>query len=507
MAGRRTAEIGFDFGTSTTMVAYGDQVLQMPSIVGRTSAGSLVFGEPEERLGHSLRSIKRAITYNRETVQVMRGTVEPADPLMVGLLTEAVRRAEDRGFPVTKRGAVRLGCPAMWTAQQRSRLVSIAKEAGLPVTLDSLVDEPVAAGIAWLSGDTAPRPEHFRMLVFDMGGGTLDVAVMDVYERREVAVLAAVGHGVAGDNLDARIVNQLVEKLGDRMSPFSNPNVTRELRRAARTIKEGLSQEGESKYFYKFGPHLGYTEIWYSRDELELALYPLMEQALQVVNRALWLAKLTPGARQETMYASATDAVAGIDVVVLAGGMTHIPYLRNRLRRMFGRTVEVSYAYPPATASMFGWSPEDAIAVGLAQADRFGYINVLRPALDIRLKLDGTGRTLSLFDAYTSLVDVDEEDLSGEKDGRLVGGEDGDFSYTRTGEDLGLPATGTATIQLISHTGRPLTSTLDGRSLDGFPVVLNGNDFRFSLSRHGRIRVIDGAGIHEGKFDDWHVSG
>ncbi len=371
MAARRTVEVGFDFGTTTTMVAYGDRVLQMPSMVGYDLAGNRLFGIAEERMDHSLRSIKRAITYGHETVQVRRGTIEPADPLMVGLLDQAIRQAENEGFPIRKRGAVRLGCPAMWPAGQRDRLVAIAQKAGLPVTRDSLVDEPVAAGIAWLSGDSVRRPSSFRLLVFDMGGGTLDVAVMDVRDRREVTVLSAVGHGVAGDNLDARLVNRLVDKLDEKISPFANPNINRELRRAARTLKEGLSDEDEPKYFFKFGPHLGNNEIWFSRNELEKLFEPLMDQALNVVSQALQRA--------------GDGSAASIDVVILAGGMTHVPYLRNRLRRMFGPTVELTYAYPPADAGLFGWSPEDAIAVGLAQADRFGHINLLRPAIDNRL--------------------------------------------------------------------------------------------------------------------------
>jgi molecular chaperone DnaK (HSP70) len=370
---KRTVEVGFDFGTTTTMVAYGDRVSQMPSMVGYDATGTCLFGIAEERMDHSLRSIKRAITHGHETVQVRRGTIEPADPLMVGLLSEAVRRAEDEGFPIRKPGAVRLGCPAMWTVQQRNRLVSIAQKAGLPVTADSMVDEPVAAGIAWLSGDTAPRPSRFRMLVFDMGGGTLDVAVMDVRERREVTVLSAVGHGVAGDNLDARIVNRLVDKLDEKISPFAHPSITRELRWAAREIKEGLSG-GDPKYFFQFGPRLGRNIVWFSRYELDKAFEPLMNQALTVVSQAL----------ERAGHATASS----IDVVILAGGMTRVPYLYQRVDRMFGPTVELTYAYPPTnTASQFGfgYSPEDAISVGLAQADRYGHINLLRPANDNRL--------------------------------------------------------------------------------------------------------------------------
>lgn len=503
----RAATVGFDFGTSTTMVAVGDEVKRLgtsrewlPSVVGYDDRGEVVVGEAAERLDFPIRSVKRAITAGQQFVRaelVDRSIDVKADPLMVELLAHAVRRADEAGAAVHKKGIVRLGCPAMWSGEQRRRLVKIANKAGLPIKLDALVDEPVAAGIAWLRGDTAQRPEQFRVVVFDMGGGTLDVAVLDVRGKREVAVLAAIGTTQAGDTLDEEIASDLESMLGVRVDALDSPEAARaELRAAARAAKVELSLEDETPVNFS-ALHFGGAEVWYTRPQLEAAFTRQMDDAIDAVGLALRAAKLTErssGNIHEVARASVQALAAEVDVVVLAGGMSHVPYVRARLAAMFGPRTEIVYAYPAADSQALFRRPELAIAVGLAQADEFGRINMYRPALDIQLKIDGRSEPVRLYEAFTPLMDQ----------GKLRGGSS-DIRYVRTGRDLRLPASATGTIKVVSHNGSAIRSTLDGRSLDGFPVTIDGQKFEFSLYPYGRIQLVDAAGTHEGQFDDWHI--
>jgi molecular chaperone DnaK (HSP70) len=179
----------------------------------------LVVGEdtddmPDEQV---VRSIKRCITDERymvrvETADGLRDLV--ADDAMAELLREVARRAVARGLDL---GNLRLGCPAMWDRRQRRRLLEICDRAGLLVDFASLVDEPVAAGIAWLAqrGQGGRSTEPIRVLVFDMGGGTLDIAVLDVrgLSHQDVSVLAALGTTDAGDLLDQRIAEDMEQML------------------------------------------------------------------------------------------------------------------------------------------------------------------------------------------------------------------------------------------------------------------------------------------------------
>ncbi|MBX6751746.1 MAG: hypothetical protein IRY85_19170, partial [Micromonosporaceae bacterium] len=162
-----------DFGTSTTLVATADGVVPigtvdtaLPSIIGYDDDGTLVIGESAEVLSptQAVRSIKRSITERRDFVPVdLPAGVRDVrvDDLIGHLLHEAVRRAAARGVDLTAAG-VRLGCPAMWDGRQRRRLLDAAARSGLSLTLESLVDEPVAAGIAWPDSYTHLQPHETR---------------------------------------------------------------------------------------------------------------------------------------------------------------------------------------------------------------------------------------------------------------------------------------------------------------------------------------------------------
>jgi hypothetical protein len=67
----------------------------------------------------------------------------------------------------------------------------------------------------------------------------------------------------------------------------------------------------------------------------------------------------------------------------------------------------------------------------------------------------------------------------------------------RTAADLSLPTDGTGKLRLVCHSSEPLVATLDGASLDGFPVAF-GEEFEFSIYPNGRIRVVDATGLHHG---------
>ena len=94
-------------------------------------------------------------------------------------------------------------------------MLGLAETAGFSVGPSTLIDEPIAAGLSWIGRRTQQR-EYFdeeRVLVFDMGGGTLDVAVLDVttgpLRDPEIYVLASDGLNEAGDVLDGMIVADL----------------------------------------------------------------------------------------------------------------------------------------------------------------------------------------------------------------------------------------------------------------------------------------------------------
>jgi molecular chaperone DnaK (HSP70) len=497
----RRPSVGVDFGTSTTLVAstrgvvpIGNDTAWMPSLVGYGDGGTVVTGEralglPPEQVA---RSVKRTITDDREFIRVDTHTGVRdvrADELIVELLREAGRRGARRGQDVGRGSLVRLGCPAMWDGRQRRRLLTAAQRADLPVLLATMVDEPVAAGIAWLAhqappaspGPSVDSPQ--RIVVFDMGGGTLDIAVLEA-RGREIAVLAAMGTSEAGDALDAAIAADLdleFAKAGVDIDGSDHPDRARIwLGQEAARAKVGLSIEDE----YVIVPPVALfgrpAEVWYTREQLNEVFMPQMDRAEAAVQVALQIAQIAGSAESVADIASMSveELVEGVDVVLLSGGMCHIPYVRQRLQWLFDETTRVEFAMDP---------PENAVAFGLAKAGEYGKINMYRPSFDVLLEW-GPGRDFRvLYEAFTPLV-----------------GRRGELRYLRTGRDLSLPRTGKSRLRVVSHSGERLRATLAGRNLDGFPVVLNGEAFEFSIYPNGRICMVDAAGEHDGQVEDWH---
>jgi molecular chaperone DnaK (HSP70) len=496
------ATAGFDFGTSTTLIAspagvvpIGTRVPWMPSVVGFLEDGSVVVGENALREApHPIRSIKRMITDNRDYVRSdpPAGPRDvPADELMVALLAEAVRLGQAGGQALRRSGVVRLGCPAMWDGEQRRRLLRIAQRAGLPVTLATLVDEPVAAGIAWLAATPRDTTKPLRVLVFDMGGGTLDLAVLDVRGagHQDLSVLAAFGVAEAGDSLDdvvAADLDLVIAAAGVDIDTLAKPLRAREtLVDAARDAKVALTYDTEHPVV--LDPRFfGNLEIWYTRKQLNAVFEEQMDRAESYVLLALQIAALSrPGvATAADLTAMTLDALVGhVDVVVLSGGMSRIPYVADRLKGLFPATTRIELA----TAS-----PEDAVALGLAKAAQYGRINMYRPAFDIRIDWNRGRESRVIYQAYTPLVEPAQFSRAG-----------GELRFARTARQLSLPRKTKARLRVVSHSGEPVHAGFGGDKLDGYRVRLNEQEFEFAIYPSGRLRLVDGTGVHDGQILDW----
>jgi molecular chaperone DnaK (HSP70) len=471
--------IGFDFGTSTTLIARGHDLIWiggdldrwLPSLIGYDDDGSVLIGEEARyaRPGQVIRSIKRAITDRRSRVRVDSGSEAgvwsglrdmTADDLMYLIMRRAERRAFAAGVELADREDIYLGCPAMWDGDQRRRLLDIAHRVGLLVSTANLVDEPIAAGIAWLAQHPVARPRG--ILVFDMGGGTLDVAVLQVREA-DIAVLASAGIARAGDALDDAIADTLEQDLIAAGVAFERSHLTRELLvDAARRAKIALTDEEQHPVVLardQFGPN----ETWYTRDRLAAVFAPQMDEAEACVAAVL---------------RAASVAADGIDVVVLAGGMSRVPYVQQRLRARF----------PGARHEFATPSPEDAIALGLALSPRYRLTNRNQAPFDILLEWDEGRQCRVLYQAYTPIVEPHQ----------IVAG--GDLRYLTDTRLFGLPDDGDGRLRLVSRSAWPVPASMDGVVLDGFPVALCGAAFEFALYPGGRLLMVDGAGVHSGQI-------
>jgi hypothetical protein len=167
-------------------------------------------------------------------------------------------------------------------------------------------------------------------------------------------------------------------------------------------------------------------EVWYTRDQLNEVFQPQMERAEATVELALRVARITELAdtARDIARMPLDDLVQGIDVVLLSGGMSRIPYVKERMEWLFEASTRVELAAD---------QPENAVAVGLAKAGEYGKINIFRPPFDILLEWDRGQEYRTVYEAFTPLVGRSQ----------IAGGGD-DLRFVRQARELSLPRSGRA---------------------------------------------------------------
>ena len=265
-----------------------------------------------------------------------------ADILRV--LTQVASR--ELGVPV--RRAV-ITVPAYFDDAQRQATRDAGRLAGLDVL--RVVNEPTAAALAYGIGSRS-KTDSEKLLIYDLGGGTFDVTVLEVVppEKDSVGVdedsiyqvLSSTGDtALGGDDVDRGVMDLLLNEMTPSGSHTLRPSpaVRQALRDVSEKIKIELSESEVASLRIDAGNDIGTIDRTLTRKELEKIVAPLIDRSLRLCEKALSDAGLT---------------AADIDRVVMVGGSTRIPMVRNRVGEMFGRT--------PYTAL----NPDQVVALGAA---------------------------------------------------------------------------------------------------------------------------------------------
>lgn len=246
-----------------------------------------------------------------------------------------------------------VGIPARFNASEKGEMKSILEEAtgGKKIRL---VPEPILAAIAndFYTRKTGRKPR--RVLVLDMGGGTLDVVMLipnenpTLDEPNPYIALHPDGLRMAGDNMDVIMENLILDKLrqdpgGIRMDILEDENHydRRRLRLTARETKERLSSV-DSTSANVTGLECGSTQVHVTRTEYEDRIRPMMQEAVDLAAQVLEKCQLEPQ--------------PDIDIL-LVGGATYTPLLRTLLEEKF------SWMDSKNIMQRF---PEKAVALGAA---------------------------------------------------------------------------------------------------------------------------------------------
>ncbi len=333
-------QIGVDFGTSNTVAVLRwpdgrtrpllfDGSPTMPSAVFLDDAGLLQAGQDAQRLG-MLDPTRFEPNPKR---RIDEGTVLLGDRELpvADLLAAALRRVADKAAETC--GALppaTLTCPAAWGTARRTVLREAAARAGWRGV--RLVDEPVAAARYFTSVLARPVAPGAALAVFDLGGGTLDVAVV----RRDPNGFTALGSGgledLGGLDFDAALVEHLGERITDAdprlWASLRNPTGPAERRNHrlfwedVRAAKEMLSRSSTAPVAV---PGLE-QPLHLTRQEFEQLAGPLLDRAVQRTVQTIGDCQLAP--RQ----------LAG---VFLVGGASRIPLVSSRLHRALGMAPSV----------------------------------------------------------------------------------------------------------------------------------------------------------------------
>jgi actin-like ATPase involved in cell morphogenesis len=400
-----TVSVGIDFGTSTTLIAVrqdgllpeviaiGENTSWMPSVVGLTDSGELVIGEAAELTTDPFRSVKSVIT-NDDSERAKAFGLSPKE-LIEKILYEAMSRAAAARREINEAVDYFVGCPAGWDGNQRRAISDVASSLGIDVDIAEVIDEPVAAGLSWVeskwfSGDSKPTG---RALVFDAGGGTLDVAVMEIEEtergNNRIVVLAAGSLAKSGDAVDASIAKYIAKQNGFDADSFS-PDVA--LLKDARDIKEALANNESVTNNNIFIDSQRYS-ITITQEILNEIIQEQLSQSLTLVELQLRLAELRGSnavGPQELSKLDLDVLCKKINHVVLVGGLTKLSVFADALRLMF-----------PTAATHEVGNPQELVAMGLTFGERLQSLNLPRPPVNFVVE-SGEEREV-LYQAFTPL--------------------------------------------------------------------------------------------------------
>jgi actin-like ATPase involved in cell morphogenesis len=397
--------VGIDFGTSTTLIAIrkddflpdvisiGENTSWLPSVVGLADNGDVLIGEPAELTEKPFRSVKSSIT-NEDDAKAKPFGASPKE--LIGLvLREAMNRAAAVRSDILEATEYFVGCPAGWDGSQRRTIADIASALGIDVDIAEVIDEPVAAGLSWVESKwfTGESKPIGRALVFDAGGGTLDVAVMNIEESdkgsNRIVVLSAGSLAESGDAVDLAIARHIADANG---MPEHDCENDVSLLKDARDVKEALATSGSVT---KKDILIGTKRCVITIDQGTIAtiVQGQLERSLRLVEVQLRLSELRGPDAVKPFELGRLDLgklCNKIDNVVLVGGLTKLPLFGEALRAMF----------PKAITHEVG-NPQELVALGLTFGERLQSLNLPRPPVNIVIESDGERETL--YQAFTPL--------------------------------------------------------------------------------------------------------
>jgi molecular chaperone DnaK len=374
--------VGIDLGTTNSLVAYmqgdtpavipgEDGANLVPSVVAvadpkKDGSNQVIVGNPArnyliETPDHAVYSVKRLMGRGVEDIQEelklfpfrLADDLQPGEVLRIkigertytppeisALILRQLKRNAERFFGGAVTKAV-ITVPAYFNDAQRQATKDAGRIAGLDVL--RLVNEPTAASLAY----GLDKRKNGIVAVYDLGGGTFDISILKLHDGIFEVIATNGDTHLGGDDIDNLLIAIALDDIqGDlKLDLRRNGEAVQRIRKAVIEAKIALSSQSSTKLDVELpGGRRYQREI--TREQFEQLIQPVIDRTVGPTRQALKDAKLKP---------------AEIDEVVLVGGSTRIPKVRQLVQELFGRTPHTDL------------NPDEVVALGAAvQANILG---------------------------------------------------------------------------------------------------------------------------------------
>ena len=324
---------GIDLGTTYSCIAYVDEYGKAsvitnednepvtPSVVYFETAENVPVGKiAKESLATDPSNVCSAVKRqmgNSDWFIEAHGVQYRAEEISALILKKLAKDASAKlGEPVED---VVITCPAYFGMAERHATAEAGKIAGLNVK--AIINEPTAAAISY-SLDKAEKPE--TVLVYDLGGGTFDVTIIQVVPDKSITVVATDGnHNLGGKDWDEAIRGYLIEQFNQETGVtediYDDPETMGDLELQSEKAKIALSRKDTTKVKVNFKGSSATIEL--TKGKFEYLTRGLLDSTISFIHNVL--------------TESAKKGINSFDKILMVGGSTYMPQVKNRLAAEF----------------------------------------------------------------------------------------------------------------------------------------------------------------------------
>lgn len=333
--------VGIDLGTTNSLLSVwkdGEVVVvpnclgekATPSVVGLDDDGSLLIGQAAK---------DRLITHPDFTVELFKRYMGSGKYLKLGinqlrpeelssLILKALKHDAENYLGEEVSEAV-VSVPAYFSDEQRKATIQAGKLAGLEIK--RLINEPTAAALAY---GFSPNSDDASFVVFDLGGGTFDVSVLEFYDGVMEVRATAGDNFLGGEDFTSALERECLKECKLSLSLLSSKQ-RNQLRQRIERAKIELTSVSSTKVTFSYLDNLVEWEI--SREKFEEICFELLQRIQRPIDQALRDARITP---------------SSLDSVLFVGGASRMPSLRKLATKVFRLLPQINV------------NPVEAIAVG-----------------------------------------------------------------------------------------------------------------------------------------------